>query len=186
MGANRPKSIKNKAYVEIDYDYYKATGELVPKSQVIVAPEITVKVPRGKFEIVYTAELLGILEKLGGKRIQVFSYLLDHKDSNNCINTSQRELAKATKTSIQTVNSTIKTLSEYDLVKRKGTVYMLSPNLMIKGNQIREAYLMRKYVEEMKVSVPEDDNQVIDTVADTQLHFNEEGDIYESYSPEIS
>ena len=38
-------------------------------------------------------------------------------------------------------------LKDAGLLSVKGSVYMLSPRLMIKGNQAREAYLMRKYIE---------------------------------------
>lgn len=167
MGSKRPPAVSRKAYIEIDLDLLQTTGELRLIGDPIIAPTITHRVPRGKFEVTYTAELFGLLEKLGNKKIEVFSYLLDKKDGNNCVNTSIRSIAKETSTSIQTVQSTINILRESGLITRKGSVYMISPSLMVKGNNIREAWLMQRY-EEMSepVSIP-----AIDVEIDNQLSF---------------
>ena len=71
MSSKRPKPIDNKVYVEINAKILEETGEYVPVSDPIYAPTITSKVPRGKFEIVYTAHLFNILAKLGNRKIQV-------------------------------------------------------------------------------------------------------------------
>lgn len=64
MGANRSPAVKTKAYIEIDIDALKKHGEIIHIGNPIIAPEITTRVPRGKFEV----------------------YLLDNKDSNNQLN----------------------------------------------------------------------------------------------------
>ncbi|MCM1225113.1 MAG: replication/maintenance protein RepL [Lachnospiraceae bacterium] len=176
MSANRPPAIQKTAYVEIDYATLQETGEVKIIGSPIVAPTITTKVPRGKFEITYTAELFGILEKLGNKKIQIFSYLLDQKDGNNSINTTIREIANETHSSTKTVNDTIQILREAGLLERKHSTYMLSPRLMVKGSQLREAYLMRKY-EEMTPKAYEEYENAIDAVVDTQYSFTEQGEI---------
>lgn len=145
--ANRPPTCKKTAYVEIDLQLLETTGEIKIISEPIIAPTITEKVPRGKFEITYTAELFNIIKMLGNKKIEVLSYILEHKDGNNSLNITNTELAIATNASRPTVIDTMKILQEADLISRKGTVIMVSPRLMIKGNQLREAWLMRKYEE---------------------------------------
>lgn len=176
MSASRPPAIQKTAYVEIDYQALKSTGEVKIIGSPIIAPTITTKVPRGKFEVTYTAELIGLLEKLGNKKIQVFSYLLENKDSNNSINTSVRDLAKATNTSNKTVQDTLKILQDAGLLTREKSVYMLSPQLMVKGNQMREAYLMRKYEEISQQNLVAYDNS-IDAIVDSQYSFTEQGEI---------
>ncbi len=178
MSAKRPPALNKKAYVEIDYELLQKTGEIKITSEPIVAPEITVRVPRGNFEITYTAELFGVLKKLGNKKIKIFSYLLDKKDGNNCINTNMRQLAKDTEASTKTVNETIHILRDAGLISRQGSVYMLSPNLMIKGSQVREAYLMRKYIE-MAEGETADKPKYIDAEIEGQLAFNDDLDIVE-------
>ena len=146
MASKRAKA-KEKAYVEIDLKLLRETGEVKIISEPIICPEISIKLPRGKFEITYTAELLGLMEELGNKKINVLTWLLDHKDGNNCINTSVRDIAKKLKVSPTTVQGTMKVLKEAGLLTQQGSVYMISPHLIVKGSQAREAYLMRKYVD---------------------------------------
>ena len=141
MASKRAKA-KEKAYVEIDLKLLRETGEVKIISEPIICPEISIKLPRGKFEITYTAELLGLMEELGNKKINVLTWLLDHKDGNNCINTSVRDIAKKLKVSPTTVQGTMKVLKEAGLLTQQG-----SPHLIVKGSQAREAYLMRKYVD---------------------------------------
>lgn len=175
MGANRPPACKTRAYVEIDLELLKATGEIKIISAPIIAPTITEKVPRGKFEITYTAELFDIMKTLGNKKIEVLSYILDHKDGNNSLNMTNTQLAEQTNVSRKTVIETMKTLTDAGLVGRQGTVIMVSPKLMVKGNQLREAWLMRKF-EEIKDD-KEDEINVIDATIDSQYTFLENGSI---------
>ena len=179
MSAKRPPAVQERAYIEIDLKTLKETGEIVLKGAPIIAPTITEQVPRGKFEVTYTAELFNILKDLGNKKIEVLSYLLDNKDGNNCLNTSVRDLAKATNTSTKTVQETINVLRDANLLRRKGSVYMISANLMLKGNQIREAYLMRKFEE-----LPDpDEEDIIEAQIEGQMRFSDNGDIVESAVP---
>ena len=152
MASNRAKAVE-KAYVEIDLKLLQTTGEIKIISEPIICPEVSTKLPRGQFEVTYTAELFNVMKELGNKKIEVFAWLLDHKDGNNSINTSVRQLAKEIGVSTFTVQGAMKTLKEAGLVHQKGSVYMISPNLMVKGSQVREAYLMRKFeaMEETKI-----------------------------------
>jgi DNA-binding Lrp family transcriptional regulator len=179
MPAKRPKPIESKTYIEIDTKTLHETGELIPIGDPITAPTITTKVPRGKFEIIYTAHLFNILAKLGNRKIQVLNYLLDQRDANNTINATNVEIASAVNVSRPTVIETIKVLTEAGLVKRKGTVLMLNPNFVVKGNQIREAYLMQRFIEMDENKAVKRLQEPINAVIDPQLKFNAEGDIVE-------
>ncbi len=173
MGSKRAPAIKEKAYVEIDLALLRQTGEIKITGAPIIAPEVTQKVPRGSFEITYCAELFDIMKELGNRKIQVLAYLLDHKDGNNCLNRTNSQLAEAIGVSRPTVIETIKTLSEAGLARRENSVLMISPGLMVKGSQVREAWLMRKYV-----SMPEN-SEPLDSVIEDQLAIGEDGDIVE-------
>lgn len=176
MPANRPPACKEKAYIEIDLELLRGTGEVKIIGTPIIAPTITTKVPKGKFEIVYTADLFDVVEKLGNQKMQVLKYLLDNKDGNNCINMTNTQLAKTVGCSRPTVAETMKILHEANLVKRVNSVIMISPNLMVKGNQLREAYLMRKY-EEISEKEEQYYENAIDAVVDNQYSFTEQGEI---------
>lgn len=176
MGANRPPACQQKAYVEIDLELLEATGEIRIVGAPIVAPTITTKVPRGKFEITYTAELFDVMKELGNKKIEVLSYLLDHKDGNNTLNMTNAEIAKELHVSRPTVIDTMRILSDAKLASRKGSVIMISPKLMVKGNQLREAWLMRRY-EEFDEAAEQVNNNAIDVTIEEQLSFTPDGTV---------
>jgi len=171
MSSNRPPALKTKAYVEVDIDLLRSTGEIRITGEPIIAPTITEKVPRGKFEIVYMAELLDLMQKLGNKKIKVLQYLLEKKDGYNQINATNVRIAKETNVSRQTVVDTLKILKDANLARRDGTVLMLSPNLAVKGNVSREAYLMRRYEE-----LPADGKEILDADINPQFMFGEDAE----------
>jgi len=176
MPAKRPPVIQKRAYVEIDPDALMTTGEVKIIGSPFIAPTYETKVPRGKFEIVYTAELFGIMEKLGNKKIQVLSYLLDNKDGSNSLNMTNTEIAKEVKVSRKTVVETMKILEAADLIHRKNSVIMFSANFMVKGNQMREAYLMHKFKEMTQEAIDIEEN-AIDAEVEAQLSFTASGEI---------
>ena len=177
MGANRPPACTEKAFVEINLDLLKSTGEIRIIGDPIIAPTIIEKVPRGKFEITYTSELFDIMKTLGNKKIEVLSYILDHKDGNNSLNMTNVELSKTIGVARQTVVDTMRILRDARLIKRKGSVISISPKLMVKGNQLREAWLMRKY-EEIE-DRQEAYINAIDVDVDPQYSFSDNGAIFQ-------
>lgn len=176
MPSKRPPACQTKAYVEIDAALLNSTGEIRIISEPIIAPTITSKIPRGKFEITYTAELFDIMKELGNKKIEVLSYILDNKDGNNQLNMTNKELATTLNISRPTVIDTLKILSDANLVRRKGSVIMVSPNLMVKGNQLREAWLMRKF-EEIDEQKELEVIDAIDVEVENQYSFDSNGTI---------
>ncbi len=170
MPSKRPPAVQEKAYVEIDLKELRENGAVVIIGDPIIAPMITTRVPKGNFEIVYTADLFDVVEKLGNQKMQVLKYLLENKNGYNEINASNSELAKLVGCSRPTVIETLKIMSDAGLVKRKGSVISISPHLMIKGNRMREAYLMRKY-EEISDNAYEIESNAIDVDLDPQLSF---------------
>ena len=176
MGAHRPPACDRRAYVEIDLDLLESTGEIRIVGNPIIAPTITTHVPRGKFEITYTAELFNIMKELGNKKIEVLSYILDHKDGNNSLNMTNVQLAKTVGVARQTVVDTMRVLQSANLVTRDNSVIMVSPQLMVKGNQLREAWLMRRY-EEIDAAKDSALKKAIDATIDDQYVFTEDGTI---------
>lgn len=182
MPSKRPPAIQEKAYVEIDLKELRENGNVVIIGDPIIAPMITTRVPKGNFEIVYTADLFEIVEKLGNQKMQVLKYLLENKDAYNQVNASNTELAKAVGCSRPTVIDTLKIMSDAGLVQRKNSVIMISPNLMIKGNRMREAYLMRKY-EEISEKQHEIESTAIETEIDPQYSFTNDMEIVQKVRP---
>jgi len=141
--------IESKCYIEIDPVFWK-TGEIIHIGTPIDVAEQEQRTPRGGFEIAYMAAILDIFDKLGGKKYTVLQYILKHKDGMNCLNMSNSELAKKCGVGRNTVVDTMKILTEAGVVVRKGTVIRLSARVFVKGDAQKEAYIMRKFVEEQE------------------------------------
>lgn len=157
----RVVNLSDKYYVEIDGALLQDTGEVKIIGEPIHAPEQETKVPRGGFEIAYLASICDILDQLGNKKIKVLQYILKHKDSNNCLNMTNSQLADAVGCSRPVVIETIKMLNDAGVLVRKGTVIMLSPRFVVKGDARREGYLMRKFTETQEETVSNDTSNVV-------------------------
>lgn len=151
----KKKNIERKCYVEID-PCYKETGEIKVIGEPIDVAEQEQIIPRGGFEIAYMSALFDIFDKLGGKKYLVLQYILKNKDGMNCINITNTELAKKIKCSRQIVIDTMKILTDAGLIVRKGTVIRLSARAFVKGDAVKEAYIMRKFKEEQKLNEEEE------------------------------
>lgn len=147
MSNKKLPDIKEKLLVELDPHEYFNYGTFKPIGEPFTVPTITTRVPHGKFEITYTSELFDVLKKLGNKKIEILSYLLDNKDGRNQLNMTNTEIALATNSSRTTVVEAMKILSSAGLIERKHSVLMISPNLMIKGNKLRHLRLLKEYIE---------------------------------------
>ena len=141
--------VESKWYVEID-SCFQQTGEVKIVGQPISVAEQEQVTPRGGFEIAYMSALFDIFDKLGGKKYLVLQYILKHKDGMNTLNITNSELAKKVGCARQVVVDTMKILTDAGVLVRKGTVIRLSSKVFVKGDVQKEAYIMRKFVEEQE------------------------------------
>ncbi len=82
----------------------------------------------------------------GGKKHIIVNYILDNVDlSNNTMIATTSELAKATSTSLQTVIPTLKIIEEGNIIKRKTGVLMLNPELLMRGDDQKQKYLLIEF-----------------------------------------
>lgn len=155
--------IASKCYVEIDKELLHSTGEIKIIGKPIDVAEQEQKTPRGGFEIAYMSALFDIFDKLGGKKYLVLQYILKNKDSMNCLNITNSELAQKVGVGRNTVVDTMKILTDAGVVVRKGTVIRLSGRVFVKGDAQKEAYIMRKFVEEKEQSQIKGQLEIVDT-----------------------
>ena len=145
--------VENKWYVEID-PCFQNTGEVKIVGSPINVAEQEQRTPRGGFEIAYMSALFDIFDKLGGKKYLVLQYILKHKDGMNTLNITNCELAEKVGVGRNTVVDTMKILTDAGVITRKGTVIRLSARVFVKGDAQKEAYIMRKFVEERADTLP--------------------------------
>ncbi|HDB7475838.1 TPA: replication/maintenance protein RepL, partial [Staphylococcus aureus] len=80
------------------------------------------------------------------KKFKVVNYILDNIHwSNNTLIATTRELVQATGVSKQTVITTLKTLEKGNIIKRKTGVLMLNPELLMRGDDQKQKYLLLEF-----------------------------------------
>ena len=89
-----------------------------------------------------------MLDVVGGSKIKVVNYLLDNlRLSDNKLIATTREIADNTKTSPTTVTSTLKTLEEGNVIKRRTGVIMLNPEILLRGDDNKHRHLLVEFEE---------------------------------------
>lgn len=126
-------------YVGVDEWVNKRTGEIV------VADQVIKKVPRNGFEITYLGYFVELFDKLGGKKYQVFKYILKNKSSDNTLIITTRELAKKTNTSTKTVQETLNAMREANLIEKRTGAIMLNPKIAHRGTKDKERFLLQRF-----------------------------------------
>ncbi|HFJ5193617.1 TPA: replication/maintenance protein RepL, partial [Staphylococcus aureus] len=80
------------------------------------------------------------------KKFKVVNYILDNIHwSNNTLIATTRELVQATGVSKQTVITTLKTLEKGNIIKRKTGALMLNPELLMRGDDQKQKYLLLEF-----------------------------------------
>jgi predicted transcriptional regulator len=103
-------------------------------------------IDKRRWRRVVLTDFLEVLEQIGNKKIKVLEYLIDNMNSNNEIDLSQREIAEATKISIQTINTTMKALTEANVIKKIKRKYVLNTKIVSAfGSTEKNAMLCIQY-----------------------------------------
>jgi len=138
----KQKSENNVIYSGKSVWVNKETGEE------IVTDEVIKKTPRNGFMITYLTAIIQLIDTLGNKKMQVVKYILNNMDkSTNTLIMTTRELAKKSDVSLQTVVDTLKILERAQIITRKTGAIMIHPQLIHRGNQGKEQYLLARFEE---------------------------------------
>ncbi len=116
------------------------------------------------FMITYLAEIISLIDSLGNQKMQVVKYILQHMDkSSNTLIITTAELAKKSKTSKQTVISTLQILDKAGIVQRRTGAIMISPKLMNNKKASGEASMLVKYSQFSESEDPDHEQDGSDT-----------------------
>jgi len=127
---------------------YKGTQRLVDEQtgEVIEVDKLYRKQASGNFVKAYIVQLVSMLDMIGGKKLKIINYILDNVHlSNNLILATVREIAEATGTSSRTVVTTLKILEEGNIIKRRTGAIMLNPELLMRGDDNKQKYLLVEF-----------------------------------------
>lgn len=124
----------------------KSRWQNLETGEIIETDEVIKKTPRNGFMITYLSAIIQLLDTLGNKKMQVVKYLLNNMDkSTNSLIITTQELADKSKVSKKTVIETLKTLEEAQIITRRTGAIMIHPNLIHKGSDSKEKYLLARF-----------------------------------------
>lgn len=120
----RTKVIGQTEYID------RATGALEPVLEV----ETQMELKDFNFEKIWLAQYFDSVEAITNKKRRLADWLIEHKDKENKITYTYRQMAKATGFSLQTVSDTMKALIDSNLVIRINQgCYAINPDIVWKG-----------------------------------------------------
>ena len=133
---------------EIYGTVYKGTQRLIDEQsgEVIEVDKLYRKQTSGNFHKAYLIQLISMMDMIGNQKFKVVNYILDNIHwSNNTLIATVKEMVKATGTSKQTVITTLKALEEGNIIKRRTGALMLNPELLMRGDDHKQKYLLLEF-----------------------------------------
>ena len=127
---------------------YKGTQRLIDEQsgEVIEVDKLYRKQTSGNFHKAYLIQLISMMDMIGNQKFKVVNYILDNIHwSNNTLIATVKEMVKATGTSKQTVITTLKALEEGDIINRRTGALMLNPELLMRGDDHKQKYLLLEF-----------------------------------------
>lgn len=127
---------------------YKGTQRLIDEQsgEVIEVDKLYRKQTSGNFHKAYLIQLISMMDMIGNQKFKVVNYILDNIHwSNNTLIATVKEMVKATGTSKQTVITTLKALEEGNIIKRRVGALMLNPELLMRGDDQKQKYLLLEF-----------------------------------------
>lgn len=98
------------------------------------------------FDKIWIWWLAQALDLLGNAKIQVLNYLIEKRDKENRVISTQRNLAKNIGVSLSTVSKTLTALQEIDAIQSpQSGVYVINPNFIFKGRQSSRMRVLMDY-----------------------------------------
>ena len=104
------------------------------------------------FHKIWLNDLMSVLNLIGGKKLDILKYLLSEmRTQDNTISVTYRQIEKELNTSQKTIAETMKILQEANFItKVQNGLYMVNPDVIVKGKSGKKDALMIKYVEAKK------------------------------------
>lgn len=156
--------------------------------EVIHVDQITKRVYGTKnFWKMYLMDFLTVLGIIDNKQLDIFVYIAENTNqANNLFIGTYKQIAKDVGVSEPTIAKLMRKLQDNNFIKKKQNgVYVVNPNIMMKGNDTKRQILLSYYEEDKPLNsievlrkkrkpLPEPEEfEVIDKCQTEQIEFNE-------------
>jgi predicted transcriptional regulator len=104
------------------------------------------------FHKIWLNDLMSVLNLIGGKKLDILKYLLSEmRTQDNTISVTYTKIQEKLKTSRKTIAETMKILQKANFItKVQNGLYMVNPDIIVRGKSGKKDALMIKYVEATK------------------------------------
>jgi len=153
----KPKQKQKKQHIIGHQKYINAgTGEII--DTVVIEKEVENDF---NFHKIWLEDLMGIMDLIGGRKLDVLRYLLDRmRDVDNSISVTYTQMEKELKISRRTIAETMKILQEANFIKKiQNGLYMVNPDIIVKGGAGKREALMIKYTKSNEDNMEEENVQ---------------------------
>ncbi|MGR5989472.1 replication/maintenance protein RepL [Bacillus paranthracis] len=119
--------------------------------EVIHVDQITKRAYGAKnFWKMYLMDFLSVLGIIDNKQLDIFIYIAENTNqSNNLFIGTYKQISKDVGVSEPTIAKLMKKLQENNFIKKKQNgVYLVNPNIMMKGNDTKRQILLNYYEED--------------------------------------
>ena len=101
------------------------------------------------FHKIWLNDLMSVLNLIGGKKLDILKYLLSEmRTQDNTISVTYTKIQEKLNTSRKTIAETMKILQEANFItKVQNGLYMVNPDVIVRGKSSKKDALMIKYVE---------------------------------------
>lgn len=150
-GANMDKNMEYQNETQTLIGQKKRTLVDQDTGEIVHVDQITKRVYGTKqFWKVYLMDFLSILGIIDSKQLDVFIYIAENTNQNtNLFIGTYRSISEEVGVGISTVTRIMKKLQENNFImKKQNGVYLVNPNIMMKGNDNKRQMLLSYYEEE--------------------------------------
>ena len=98
------------------------------------------------FMKIWMKNYINAMEMIGNQKTKIAFWIIENLDAQNRLVSTNREIAEATDTSLQTVSKTMVILQNEDfLSKIRNGCYMVDPDILFKGQHAKRMNVLNKY-----------------------------------------
>jgi DNA-binding Lrp family transcriptional regulator len=97
------------------------------------------------FEKIWLGHIVEAIDEIGSKKIDVLMYLFRHRNSENIVICTNRQLADAVGVSYDTAATTLAALVRHDIIKRGVGHIVINPDVIFKGAYGKRMNILLSY-----------------------------------------
>lgn len=110
------------------------------------------------FTKIWMKNFIATMDIVGNQKTKFCYWVIDNLNRDNMLIGTQRELAKQSGISLQTVSITMKLLMDADFLRKKNSgVYIVNPDIVFKGTRQKRMNVLNMYATAQKIEMTDEE-----------------------------